>query len=341
MLSFENDYLEGAHEKVLQRLIETNRIQAPGYGFDQFTDQAIQKIKHKIKCPDATIRFLVGGTQTNQVVINSMLESYEGVISADTGHVAVHEGGAIEYSGHKVLTIPSSEGKITANGVEDYIETFNSDFKRDHMVFPGMVYISHPTEYGTLYSKNELEALSNVCRKHKLPLFMDGARLGYGLMSDQSDLTIDEIAKYCDIFYIGGTKIGALCGEAIIFTKQNEPEHFTTRIKHHGALLAKGRLTGIQFLELFTDDLYFKISRHAIEMANKMKEGFLKKGYRLYFDSPTNQQFFILSNDKIKELEQKVKFAVWEKYDNQHRVVRFATSWATTEENVDNLLTLI
>ena len=341
MLSFENDYLEGAHEKVLQRLIETNRIQAPGYGFDQFTDQAIQQIKHKIKCPGATIRFLVGGTQTNQVVINSMLESYEGVISAETGHVAVHEGGAIEYSGHKVLTIPSSEGKITANGVEDYIETFNSDFKRDHMVFPGMVYISHPTEYGTLYSKSELEALSNVCLKHNLPLFMDGARLGYGLMSDHSDMTIEDVANYCDIFYIGGTKIGALCGEAVVFTKQNEPKHFTTRIKHHGALLAKGRLTGIQFLELFTDDLYFKISRHAIEMANKMKEGFLKKGYRLYFDSPTNQQFFILSNDKINELKQKVKFAVWEKYDDQHRVVRFATSWATTEENVNRLLELI
>ncbi|MBL3397920.1 low specificity L-threonine aldolase [Staphylococcus pasteuri] len=341
MLSFENDYLEGAHEKVLNRLVETNRVQAAGYGFDHFTEQAIQQIKNRINCPKATVRFLVGGTQTNQVVINSVLESYEGVISADTGHVAVHEGGAIEYSGHKVLAIPSSEGKITAKGVEDYLDTFNSDFKRDHMVFPGMVYISHPTEYGTLYTKPELESLSKVCQKHNLPLFMDGARLGYGLMSDQSDLTIEDVAKYCDIFYIGGTKIGALCGEAIVFTKQNEPKQFTTRIKHHGALLAKGRLTGIQFLELFTDDLYFKISRHAIEMANKMKAGFLEKGYQLYFDSPTNQQFFILNNDKIVELEQKVKFAVWEKYDDQHRVVRFATSWATTEENVDQLLALI
>lgn len=332
MLSFENDYLEGAHEKVLNRLVETNRVQAAGYGFDHFTEQAIQQIKNRINCPEATVRFLVGGTQTNQVVINSVLESYEGVI---------HEGGAIEYSGHKVLAIPSSEGKITAKGVEDYLDTFNSDFKRDHMVFPGMVYISHPTEYGTLYTKPELESLSKVCQKHNLPLFMDGARLGYGLMSDQSDLTIEDVAKYCDIFYIGGTKIGALCGEAIVFTKQNEPKQFTTRIKHHGALLAKGRLTGIQFLELFNDDLYFKISRHAIEMANKMKAGFLEKGYQLYFDSPTNQQFFILSNEKISELEQKVKFAIWEKYDDQHRVVRFATSWATTEENVDQLLALI
>ena len=288
VISFENDYLEGAHEKVLKRLVDTNLVQASGYGFDQFTNQAIEKIKDTIDCPNATIRFLVG-----------------------------------------------------ASDVETYMETFKSDFKKDHMVFPGMVYISHPTEYGTLYSKSELEELCKVCKQYQLPLFMDGARLGYGLMSDQSDMTIKDIAKYCDVFYIGGTKIGALCGEAIVFTKNNEPKQFTTRIKHHGALLAKGRLTGIQFLELFTDNLYFNISRHAIEMANKMKDGFKNKGYRLYFDSPTNQQFFILSNEKIAELEQKVKFAVWEKYDDQHRVVRFATSWATTEENLNKLLELI
>lgn len=283
----------------------------------------------------------MGGTQTNQVVINSVLESYEGVISADTGHVAVHEGGAIEFSGHKVLAIPSHEGKITPKEVNAYLDTFYSDFKREHMVFPGMVYISHPTEYGTLYSKEELKNLAAVCKEHKVPLFMDGARLGYGLMSDQSDLTIEDIAKYCDIFYIGGTKIGALCGEAIVFTNNNEPKHFTTRIKQHGALLAKGRLVGVQFLELFTNNLYFDISRHAINMANKMKKGFIEKGYQVYFDSPTNQQFFVLSEDKIKELQKKVKFAVWEKYDDNHRVVRFATSWATTEENVDKLLELI
>lgn len=341
MISFENDYLEGAHPQVLQRLIETNLIQAAGYGFDHFTEQAITKIKEVIACPEATIRFLVGGTQTNQVVINSVLQSYEGVISAESGHVAVHEGGAIEFSGHKVITIPSSEGKISAQDVEKAVDTFEADFKKDHMVFPGMVYISHPTEYGTLYSKAELEALSAVCRKYNLPLFMDGARLGYGLMSDNSDLTIQDIAKYCDIFYIGGTKIGALCGEAIVFTKRNEPKHFTTMIKQHGALLAKGRLTGVQFLALFTDDLYFKISKHAIDMAKKVKQGFINKGYRLYFDSPTNQQFIILHNDKIEALQQKVKFAIWEKYDDEHRVVRFATSWATTEEQVKILLALI
>lgn len=341
MISFENDYLEGAHEKVLQRLLETNLIQAAGYGDDPFSKQAADKIRETIKCEDATVRFLVGGTQTNQVVINSVLEPYEGVISADTGHVAVHEGGAIEFSGHKVLAIPSHEGKITPKAVNEYLDTFYNDFKREHMVFPGMVYISHPTEYGTLYSKDELKDLALVCKEHKIPLFMDGARLGYGLMSDQSDLTFEDIAKYCDIFYIGGTKIGALCGEAIVFTKNNEPKHFTTRIKQHGALLAKGRLIGVQFLELFTNNLYLDISRHAINMANKMKKGFLDKGYQVYFDSPTNQQFFVLSEEKIKELQQKVKFAVWEKYDDNHRVVRFATSWATTEANVDQLLELI
>ncbi|PNZ69877.1 low specificity L-threonine aldolase [Staphylococcus croceilyticus] len=341
MISFENDYLEGAHEKVLQRLLDTNLIQASGYGDDQFSKKAAEQIKATIRCPEATVRFLVGGTQTNQVVINSVLESYEGVISADTGHVAIHEGGAIEFSGHKVLAIPSHEGKITPKEVNAYLDTFYSDFKREHMVFPGMVYISHPTEYGTLYSKEELKNLAAVCKEHKVPLFMDGARLGYGLMSDQSDLTIEDIAKYCDIFYIGGTKIGALCGEAIVFTHNNEPKHFTTRIKQHGALLAKGRLVGVQFLELFTNNLYFDISRHAINMANKMKKGFIEKGYQVYFDSPTNQQFFVLSEDKIKELQKKVKFAVWEKYDDNHRVVRFATSWATTEDNVDKLLELI
>lgn len=326
---------------MLQRLLDTNLIQASGYGDDQFSKKAAEQIKATIKCPEATVRFLVGGTQTNQVVINSVLESYEGVISADTGHVAVHEGGAIEFSGHKVLAIPSHEGKITPKEVNAYLDTFYSDFKREHMVFPGMVYISHPTEYGTLYSKEELKNLATVCKEHKVPLFMDGARLGYGLMSDQSDLTIEDIAKYCDIFYIGGTKIGALCGEAIVFTNHNEPKHFTTRIKQHGALLAKGRLVGVQFLELFTNNLYFDISRHAINMANKMKKGFIDKGYQVYFDSPTNQQFFILSENKIKELQKKVKFAVWEKYDDNHRVVRFATSWATTEKNVDKLLELI
>ncbi len=341
MLSFENDYLEGAHPKVLQRLMETNMIQDSGYGTDQFTFRAKETIKELIQCDEAKIHFLVGGTQTNQVVIDCVLKKYEGVVAADTGHISTHESGAIEYSGHKVLAIPSLEGKITSLETDKYIKDFYSDANHEHMVFPGMVYISYPTEYGTLYSKKELEGLAAVCRKYKIPLFIDGARLGYGLASEESDLTIADIARLSDIFYIGGTKIGALCGEAIIFTKDNEPEHFTTMVKQHGALLAKGRLLGIQFTELFTDNLYLEISKHAVNMALKLKNGFISKGYKLYLDSPTNQQFFIMSNEKIKELQTKIKFSRWEKYDDKNEIVRFATSWGTKEENIDLLLKLI
>lgn len=283
----------------------------------------------------------MGGTQTNQVVINSVLHQYEGVLAADTGHISTHEAGAIEFSGHKVLELPSVDGKINATDVDNYISTFYADANHQHMVFPGMVYISYPTEYGTLYSHEELESLSHVCKKYDIPLFIDGARLGYGLASKAADVTIADIAKLSDVFYIGGTKIGALCGEAVVFTKNNEPKHFTNLIKQHGALLAKGRLVGIQFLELFTDNLYFTISEHAVNMAMKLKTGFIEKGYQLYLDSPTNQQFFVLSNEKIAELQTKVKFACWEKVDDNHQVVRFATSWATTEENIDTLLALI
>lgn len=341
MLSFESDYLEGAHEKVLSRIIETNLIQESGYGADSFSIKAAEVIKKKISCPEATVRFLVGGTQTNQIVINSMLGAHEGVISADTGHISTHEAGAIEFSGHKILSLPSNEGKITARSVDDYIKTFYGDSNFNHMVFPGMVYISYPTEYGTLYTLEELTQLSDVCRSHNIPLFLDGARLGYGLLSEKSDVTIEDIACLCDVFYIGGTKVGALCGEAVVFTKNNEPNFFTTLIKQHGALLAKGRLLGVQFLELFENDLYFDISRHAVEMAIKLKEGLVDAGYKLYLDSPTNQQFFILSNEQIVNLSSKVAFSRWEKYDDNHQIIRFATSWATKEESVDELLTLI
>ncbi len=254
VISFENDYLEGAHEKVLKRLVDTNLVQASGYGFDQLA-AAIEKIKDTIDCPNATIRFLVGGTQTNQVVINSMLESYEGVISADTGHVAVHEGGAIEYSGHKVITIPSKEGKVKYLDVETYMETFKSDFKKDHMVFPGMVYISHPTEYGTLYSKSELEELCKVCKQYQLPLFMDGARFGYRLMSDQSDMTIKtslNIVMYSIQWY----EDECICGEASCLRKIMNRNNFHLRIKHHGAL-SKRTVNRHTIFKLFTDNLYF------------------------------------------------------------------------------------
>ncbi|WP_436883575.1 threonine aldolase family protein [Mammaliicoccus sciuri] len=341
MISFENDYLAGAHEKVLQRLIDTNYVQGSGYGNDQFTAEAKDKIKEVIKSPNTSIYFLVGGTQTNQVVINSVLKPYEGVIAADTGHISTHEAGAIEHSGYKVLTLPSTLGKISSQQVKDYIETFYEDANHEHMVYPGMVYISYPTEYGTLYSKQELKELSNVCRSYDIPLYIDGARLGYGLASEEADLTIEDIANIADIFYIGGTKIGALCGEAIIFTNQYEPKHFTTLIKQHGALLAKSRLIGVQFTELFTDNLYFKISKHAIDMALKLKQAFINKGYQLYLDSPTNQQFFVMHNDKIKQLSQHVKFSQWKKYDHNHKIVRFATSWSTTDNDIATLIDYI
>jgi len=334
MLSFESDYIMGAHPAVLKHLAETNFEPLPGYGNDIYTQRAAQKIREACKCPDADVYFITGGTQTNSVVISTMLRDYEGVISATTGHVSAHEAGAIEYTGHKVLTLPHHNGKLCADEVRDYIETFYNNASYDHMVFPGMVYISHPTEYGTLYTKSELTALSNVCRHYDIPLFLDGARLGYGLMSYDTDLSLPEIAELCDVFYIGGTKVGALCGEAVVFTKKNTPRHFITRVKQHGAMLAKGRLIGLQFDTLFTDDLYFNISKNAIEKADLLRSIFEKKGYRFFIDSPTNQIFIVLDNEKKKALEENVAFSFWEKFDEKHTVVRFATSWATTEEDV-------
>lgn len=284
--------------------------------------------------------FLTGDTQTNAIVISSLLQSYEGVISAKTGHISVHEAGAIEHTGHKVLELPAHEGKLDSAELLAYLETFYADENHSHMVFPGMVYISHPTEYGTLYTKDELTAISDICHQFKIPLYLDGARLGYGLMSLHTDVTLPLIAKLCDAFYIGGTKVGALCGEAVIFP-HNAPAHFMTIVKQHGALLAKGRILGIQFDTLFTNDLYFSISRHAIEMAECLKEGFRKRGYTFYLDSPTNQQFIVLENSEMERLKDKVKFSFWEKADETHTVVRFATSWATTKEDVGRLMDLL
>lgn len=341
MLYFENDYSEGAHEKVLEALIKTNYEKLSGYGSDPYCERAKEKIKKACKCDDAQVYFLVGGTQTNQVVIDTVLNSYEGVIAAQTGHVSVHEAGAIELSGHKVLTIPEHNGKIDVNELKDYIKTFYSDGNHEHMVFPGMVYISHPTEYGTLYTKDELEKISKVCNEYKIPLYLDGARLGYGVMAKDTDVDIPTIAKYCDIFYIGGTKVGALCGEAVVFTKNNMPKYFTTMVKQHGALLAKGRLLGVQFDTLFTDDLYLKIGKTAIDTAELLKKGLQEKGYKFYLDSPTNQQFIILENSKLEELGKYVRYGFWEKYDDSHTVIRFATSWATTKEDVEKLMKLL
>ncbi|MBO4825525.1 MAG: low specificity L-threonine aldolase, partial [Lachnospiraceae bacterium] len=290
---------------------------------------------------DADVYFISGGTQTNQIVISTMLKGYEGVICADTGHINAHEAGAIEYFGVKALPLKGEAGKITAAAVDEYCKTFYGDDNHEHMVFPGMVYISFPTEYGTIYSKKELSDLYEVCKKHDMKLFIDGARLAYGLESKASDVNLRDIAALCDVFYIGGTKCGALCGEAVVFTRGCCPMHFVNLIKKRGALLAKGRLLGVQFDALFTDDLYTKIGRYAIDMAEKLKKIFADKGYRFFLESPTNQQFVILDNKKLKELEKQVSFGFWEKYSDTETVVRFATSWSTTEEDLKYLESII
>lgn len=340
MLSFASDYTQGAHEAILERLMEKNGEPQPGYGSDAYCESAKQKIKEACECQDADVFFLVGGTQTNAIVIDTVLAPYEGVVSAATGHINVHEAGAIEFTGHKVMELPQYQGKIDADELAVYLDVFWKDENHEHMVFPGMVYISHPTEYGTLYTKAELEAISAVCRSYEIPLYLDGARMGYGLAADNTDVTLPIIAKCCDAFYIGGTKVGALFGEAVVFPK-GAPKHFMTMVKQHGALLAKGWLLGLQFDTLFTDDLYLNISRHAIRMAEILKKGLLKKGYHFQIDSPTNQQFVILENEKIEELKRAVSFSFWERLDETHTVVRFAVSWSTKQEDVEALLRLM
>ncbi len=339
MTYFTSDYVNGAAPQVLNHLIETNSENLTGYGSDKYCEIAITKIKNACNKPNADVYFLTGGTQTNQIVISTVLKPFEGVIAADTGHVSGHEAGAIEFSGHKVLQIPHKEGKLTAISIENLIKDFYNDRNHEHMVFPGMVYISLPTEYGTLYSKDELHRIYGVCQKYNIFLYIDGARLGYALASPQNDLTLCDIANLCDAFYIGGTKVGALCGEALVFTKNHfeTPAHFITQTKQHGALLAKGRLLGVQFDALFTDDLYFKIGEHGILMAEKLKQIFKTKGFRFYLESPTNQQFIILENSKMEELSKTIAFSFWEKYDENHTVVRFATSWSTTKQDLDEL----
>lgn len=337
MVSFESDYIAGAHPRLLERLTETNLESLSGYGSDPYCQRAKEKIRKACGCPEAEVEFLVGGTQTNAIVISTMLKDYEGVVAADTGHVSTHEAGAIEYTGHEVLTLPQKEGKIEAAALQKYLEDYYADGNHEHMVFPGMVYISHPTEYGTLYTRKELEALSEVCHRYQIPLYLDGARLGYGLMSRESDMTLEDVAKLCDVFYIGGTKVGALCGEAVVFTKKNRPRYFMTSVKKRGGLLAKGRLLGIQFDALFTDGLYFEISSHAIRMAEKMKAIFHEKEIPFYLESPTNQQFLLLENTRMEKLKERLAFSFWEKYDETHTVVRFVTGWSTTETDLKEL----
>ncbi len=336
MLYFSCDYAEGCHPKVLEALSKTNMLSTPGYGEDDFCKSAKDKIRKYINCPNADIYFLVGGTQTNQVVIDSMLSNYDGVVAATTGHVAVHEAGAIEYSGHKVITLPAHEGKIDAPELKQMLADHYADGSCEHMVNPGMVYISFPTEYGTLYSRNELEAISSICKEYDIPLFIDGARLAYGLAA-QDDLTMADIASYADVFYVGGTKVGALFGEAVVFTKGNTPKHMITQIKQHGALLAKGRLLGVQFDALFTDDLYMEMGHHAIKQASIIREDLCQKGYQFFMDNPTNQIFVVMENEALKTFGEKVAYGFWEKYDDSHTVIRIATSWATSDKAVNDL----
>ena len=339
MLFFENDYSEGCCPEVLEALVKTNLEPLTPYGSDVYTQRAKEKILCACGCPDGDVFLLVGGTQTNKTVIDAVLKKYEGVVSADTGHIAQHEAGAIESAGHKVLTVPHVDGKLPARDLENLLKTFYDDANHDHMVFPGMVYISHPTEFGTLYTAQELKALADVCKAYDLPLYLDGARLGYGLAA--GEVTLQDIARYCDVFYIGGTKVGALCGEAVVFPKGNAPRQFITTVKQNGALLAKGRLTGVQFDRLFTDGLYEKISENAIILAEKLKKTLKEKNCRFFIDSPTNQIFVILENGFMEELSKQVRFSFWQRYDENHTVIRFATSWATREEDVDALIALL
>ena len=341
MLYFMSDYTEGAHPKILDRFREQNLISMPGYGDDEASAAAKEKIRAACHRDDLQIAFLVGGTQTNLITISTMLRRYEAVVAAKTGHVSIHEAGAIEYTGHKVIELEGTNGKLLPETLSVYLQGYHADGNREHMPFPGMVYISHPTEYGTLYSKAELEALSAICRSYEIPLYLDGARLGYGLMAYDTDVSIDDIVRCCDVFYIGGTKVGALCGETLVFTRQNMPDHFLTLLKQQGALLAKGRLVGTQFDVLFTDGLYWSISRHAIDMAMALKAVFQEKGYPLYIDSPTNQQFVALTDEQMERLGKDVAFSFWEKLPDGRTVVRFATSWATRPEDIEALKALL
>ena len=341
MISFTCDYIEGAHPLILKRLVETNMTQVEGYGEDPFCEAARDKIREATGCPSADVFFLVGGTQTNSTVIDAMLRRYEGVVAVETGHIAVHESGAVEFSGHKVITIPGHNGKMNPEDLRQYLHHFHADPTWPHMVYPGMVYISFPTEYGTIYTRDELCAIKAICDEYEIPLFIDGARLGYGLMSPAADINLRELAQLCDVFYIGGTKVGALCGEAVVFPRGNAPRQFFTIVKQHGALLAKGRLLGLQFDTLFTDELYFKIARHAIDMAMELKRMFASKGYEFYIDSPTNQQFPILAKEQIDALEGKVLYEVWDTLPDRRYITRFATSWATPRENVELLAQML
>ena len=332
-ISFESDYNNGAHPEVICRLLETNGKQSQSYGFDEWSESARDKIRTACKCPDADIFFLVGGTQANATVIDGMLQSYEGILAVQTAHINVHESGAVEASGHKVIPLPSHSGKMSATDFEAWLKAFHADPTLEHMVIPGMVYITFPTELGSVYSAKEIEKILDICRRYELKLFIDGARLGYGLASAECDFDLAWLAGHCDAFYIGGTKVGALCGEAVVFPQGNAPRHFMNIVKRHGALLAKSRLAGVQFDALFTDNLYLKIAKHAIDKAMQMRKIFTEAGIPIR-DSSTNQQFVELTNKQMKQIMDDVLFETWEPIDEDRTLCRFVTSWATTDRDL-------
>lgn len=338
MIRFNNDYSEGCHPAILERLAETNMEQSAGYGMDEYCMQAADKIKEVCQAAQADVHFLVGGTQTNVTVISAALKHYQGVITAVSGHINVHETGALEACGHKCLAIESADGKLTAEQIAAYVDGHFADGSAEHTVQPKMVYISNPTELGTIYKKAELEAISRVCKEKGLYLFLDGARLGYGLACRENDMTIADIAELTDVFYIGGTKVGALFGEAVVITNDELKVDFRYNIKQHGGMLAKGRLLGIQFLTLFEENRYFEISKHAAGLAEKLKDAFLDMGVAFFVDSPTNQQFLILPDAVLEKLQEKYVYEYQSRIDDTHSAVRFCTCWATKEENVDALM---
>ena len=341
MLHFDTDYMEGAHPKIMQRLMETNLEHTVGYGSDEYSESARAKIREACNAPDALVQFLVGGTQTNATVIDALLHRHEGVLAAETAHINVHESGAVEHSGHKVLTLPSYDGKVSADDVRKYIDDYYADETYEHMVAPGILYITQPTEYGTIYSLHELEVLSDICHSRNIPLYLDGARLGYALASDEADFTLADIARLCDVFYIGGTKVGAMFGEAVVARDPKTLPHFFPLVKQHGALMAKGRMQGVQFKTLFTDNLYVDIAKHAVRLAMKLREAFVSKGYKIAVNSPTNQQFVVLPNETLDRLKAHATFELWGIRGEHETTVRFVTSWATSEEDVDAFIGLL
>lgn len=337
MIYFNCDYNEGAHERILDALMKTNMEQSIGYGMDSYSEEAKRLLKKLCGREDIDVHFLVGGTQTNLTVISAALRPHQGILAANTAHINVHETGAIEGCGHKVLALPSDDGKITASQVEKAFLEHKNEPAAEHMVQPKMVYISNPTELGTIYSRKELGDLHKICQKYQLILYMDGARLGYGLEAEGNTLDLPYISSCCDVFYIGGTKVGALFGEAVIIGNPALKEDFRYIIKQKGGMLAKGRLLGIQFVELFRDGLYLEISAHADHLADRLRQVFREKGYSFLIENSTNQIFPILPNEHMEELKKDFVFEYQEKVDETHTAVRFCTSWATKEEYVEYL----